>query len=99
MLNLSYTTSKSSYGKAAGHDLQRGIMILALAMGHTVERPAIRMEGGTKTYEAALPAAVCPAFEKTCTTGKFCADLTTFYAVFYSHNLTRYAENVIIIVE
>ena len=40
-------------------------MILALAMGHTVERPAIRMGGGTKTYEAALPAAVCPAFEKT----------------------------------
>ena len=42
------TTGKSSYGKAAGHDLQRGIMILALAMGHTVERPAIRMGGGTK---------------------------------------------------
>ena len=39
-------------------------MILALAMGHTVERPAIRMGGGTKTYEAVLPAAVCSAFEK-----------------------------------
>jgi len=38
-------------------------MILALAMGHTVERPAIRMGGGTKTYEAVLPAAVCSAFE------------------------------------
>jgi len=39
-------------------------MILALAMGHTVERPAIKMGGGTKAYEAALPAAVCSAFEK-----------------------------------
>lgn len=40
-------------------------MILALAMGHTVERPAIRMGGGTKTYEEALPAAVYSALEKT----------------------------------
>jgi len=38
-------------------------MILALAMGHTVERPAIRMGGGKKTYEAALPAAVCSALD------------------------------------
>ena len=46
-------------------------MILALAMGHTVERPAIRMGGGKKTYEAALPAAVCSAFEKNLHLGKF----------------------------
>ena len=38
-------------------------MILALAMRHSVERPAISMEGG-KAYGAALPAAVCEAFEK-----------------------------------
>ena len=33
-------------------------------MRHSVERPAISMEGG-KAYGAALPAAVCEAFEKT----------------------------------
>ena len=38
-------------------------MLLALAMRHSVERPAISMEGG-KAYGAALPAAVCEAFEK-----------------------------------
>ncbi len=38
-------------------------MILALAMRHSVERPAMSMEGG-KAYGAALPAAVCEAFEK-----------------------------------
>ena len=40
-------------------------MILALATRHRVERPAISMEGGTViSYGAALPAAVCFAFEK-----------------------------------
>lgn len=40
-------------------------MILALATRHRVERPAISMEGGTViSYGAALPAAVCSAFEK-----------------------------------
>ena len=34
-----------------------------MAMRHSVERPAISMEGG-KAYGAALPAAVCEAFEK-----------------------------------
>ena len=38
-------------------------MILALAMRHSVERPAISMEGG-KAYGAALPAAVCLTYEK-----------------------------------
>ena len=33
--------------KGAGHDLGTGTMILALATRHRVERPAIRMGGGT----------------------------------------------------
>lgn len=46
-------------GRAAGHETHPGTMTLALAMRHSVERPAISMEGGTKEpYGAALPAAV-----------------------------------------
>ena len=30
-----------------GEELHTGIMILALAMGHTVERPVMGMRGGT----------------------------------------------------
>ena len=37
-------------------------MILALAIRHRMERPAISME--VTAYGAALPAAVCEAFEK-----------------------------------
>jgi len=40
-------TPKSSFGKAAGHDIYGAIMRLALATRHRVERPAISMEGGT----------------------------------------------------
>ena len=74
-------------------------MILALAMGHTVERPAIRMGGGTKTYEAVLPAAVCSAFEKNLHHGKILLRFDKLLCRFCSQNLTRYAENAIIIVE
>lgn len=35
-----------------------GIMILALAMGHTVERPVMGMGGGTIKPMERLPAAV-----------------------------------------
>ena len=54
---------QTSRGRLAGDDHIQRIMILALAMRHSVERPAISMEGG-KAYGAALPAAVCEAFEK-----------------------------------
>lgn len=43
-----YIYTASSLGRAAlAGNYDTGIMILALAMGHTVERPAIRMGGGT----------------------------------------------------
>ena len=48
-------------GKAVGRD-PAGRMILASAMRHSVGRPAMGMGGGTKTYGAALPAAVWIAF-------------------------------------
>ena len=35
------------------------MMILAMAMGHTVGRPVMRMGGGTYSYGAAMRAAVC----------------------------------------
>lgn len=55
---------QAAIGKAVGKDTQTGIMILALATRHRVERPAISMEGGTViSYGAALPAAVCFAFD------------------------------------
>ena len=37
----------SDFGEATGHEPHTGIMILALAMGHTVERPVMGMGGGT----------------------------------------------------
>jgi hypothetical protein len=57
----------AAYGMAAGHDPQAGIMIPTLMARHRVKRPAISMEGGTKTisYGAARPAAVCCAFDKS----------------------------------
>lgn len=42
------TSAASSFGKAVGQDAHAGMMILALATRHRVERPAISMEGGTK---------------------------------------------------
>ena len=54
---------RTSRGRLIGDDHIQRIMILASAMRHSVERPAISMEGG-KAYGAALPAAVCEAFEK-----------------------------------
>ena len=45
--NDTYTASCLGRAALAGN-YDTGIMILALAMGHTVERPAIRMGGGTK---------------------------------------------------
>lgn len=60
---------QAAIGRAVGKDAQAGIMILALATHHRVERPAISMEGGTViSYGAALPAAVCFAFENICDT-------------------------------
>ena len=50
-------------GYTVSHELYAGIMILALAMRHSVERPATRMGGGTNSYEATLPVAVCGAFD------------------------------------
>ena len=38
---------KAILAEVAGHDPHTGIIILALATRHRVERPAIRMEGGT----------------------------------------------------
>ena len=46
-------TPKSSRDNAVGHDLYVGTMILALAVRHRAERPAMSMEGGT-TYGAAF---------------------------------------------
>ena len=43
-------------GTAAGHDPQVGIMIPTLMARHRVKRPAISMEGGTKTYPTERPA-------------------------------------------
>jgi hypothetical protein len=48
----------SDFGKATGHEPHTGIMILALAMGHTVERPVMGMGGGTIKPMERLPAAV-----------------------------------------
>ena len=39
---------KAAVGTSAGHEAHPGMMILALAMRHSVERPATGMEGGTK---------------------------------------------------
>lgn len=41
------TSAASSFGKAVGRDAHMGMMILALATRHRVERPAMSMEGGT----------------------------------------------------
>ena len=57
------TSIADKRSRLVGDDHIQRIMILALAMRHSVERPAMSMEGG-KAYGAALPAAVCEAFEK-----------------------------------
>lgn len=56
---------EAAVGKAVGKDTQTGIMILALATRHRVERPAISMEGGTVfSYGAARPPPSGIAFEQ-----------------------------------
>lgn len=53
------TYTASSPGKAASaRNCIQTIMILALAMGHTVERPVMGMGGGTIKPMERLPAAV-----------------------------------------
>ena len=49
----------SSFGRVAlAGSYDTGMMILALAMGHTVERPVMGMGGGTIKPMERLPAAV-----------------------------------------
>ena len=55
------TTSipQATHGRAAlAGNYDTGMMILALAMGHTVERPVMGMGGGTIIPMERLPAAV-----------------------------------------
>ena len=59
----SNTLAAGGEGYTVSDELYAEIMILALAMRHSVERPAIRMGGGTNSYEATLPVAVCEAFD------------------------------------
>lgn len=47
---------QTAVGKAVGHEAHAGIMILALATRHRVERPAISMEGGTVLFLWSGPA-------------------------------------------
>ena len=49
------TSAASSYGKAVGHEAQTGIMILALATRHRVERPLMSMRGGTNPMRQLCP--------------------------------------------
>ena len=51
------TSTVGSLGRAAGHELYGGIMILALAVRHRTERPAMSMEGGEEPMER-MPSAV-----------------------------------------
>ena len=51
-------TASSPGGAASAGNYNTGIMILALAMGHTVERPVMGMGGGTIKPMERLPAAV-----------------------------------------
>lgn len=43
---------QTSRGRLAGDDHMQRIMILALAMRHSVERPAISMEGGKSLWSS-----------------------------------------------
>lgn len=52
------TSAAGSFGKAVGHEPFAEIMILALAMSHIVERPAMSMEGGPLVLWSGKPAAV-----------------------------------------
>lgn len=47
---------QAAIGKAVGKEARTGIMILALATRHRVERPAISMEGGTVCFLWSGPA-------------------------------------------
>ncbi len=51
------TSTVGSLGRAAGHEPYGGIMILALAVRHRTERPAMSMEGGEEPMER-MPSAV-----------------------------------------
>ena len=51
------TSTAGSLGKAAGHEPYEGTMILALAVRHRTERPAMSMGGGENPMER-LPSAV-----------------------------------------
>ena len=50
-------------GWTVGDDRIQRMMILAFAIRHSMERPAIRMEGGQNLLRS-LPAAVCMVYEK-----------------------------------
>ena len=50
-------TASSSGSTALAESYGTGMMILALAMGHTVERPVMGMGGGTIKPMERLPAA------------------------------------------
>ena len=54
----SYLYHKQLRQCCMGGEFHTGIMILALAMGHTVERPVMGMGGGTIKPMERLPAAV-----------------------------------------
>lgn len=49
---------KAALGRAAGQEAYMGMMILALSMRHSVERPATRMGGDTKDLWSDLSTAV-----------------------------------------
>ena len=51
------TSTAVSLGRAAGHEPHEGTMILALAVRHRTERPAMSMEGGEEPMER-MPSAV-----------------------------------------
>ena len=55
---------QTSLGRLAGDDHMQRIMILALAIRHRMERPAISMEGGTAPMEQ-FAAAICLIYEKS----------------------------------
>ena len=54
---------QTGHGRPAGDDRIQRIMILALAIRHRMERPAISMEGGATPMEQ-FATAVCLTYEK-----------------------------------
>ena len=51
---------QASHGRLAGDDRIQRIMILALAIRHRMERPAISMEGGKSLWSGLPPPSVRP---------------------------------------